>query len=89
VPAEVVDEQGEPVRVTGRAVVTAPPARVSIGGRPFRAVEAWAGPWPYDERWWDRSSHRRRARFQMMLAEAGAHLFCVEGGRWWVEATYD
>ncbi len=88
-PAEVVDEQGEPVRVTGRAVVTAPPARASIDGRPFRTVEAWAGPWPCDERWWDPPSRRRRARFQMLLAGMGAHLFHVESGRWWVEASYD
>ncbi|MCX7620489.1 MAG: DNA polymerase Y family protein [Acidimicrobiales bacterium] len=88
-PAEVIDDQGALVRVTGRAMVTNPPVRVSIDGQPFREIQAWAGPWPYDERWWDRMSRRRRARFQMVVAGTGAHLFCVEGGRWWVEASYD
>lgn len=88
-PIEVVDAQGRPVGVTGRAEVSAPPAHLSLSGRSPVAIVAWAGPWPVDERWWDRSRHRRRARFQVLDAEGTAHLVSVEAGRWWLEATYD
>ncbi|HVM07509.1 MAG TPA: DNA polymerase Y family protein [Acidimicrobiales bacterium] len=86
--AEVFDRDGAEVRVTGRGLCSAAPAQVSIGGGGWQAITAWAGPWPVDERWWDPPAHRRRARFQL-LTDAGAHLAAVEGGRWWIEATYD
>ena len=100
-PAEVVDASGAPVGVTGRGAATAPPVRLSIAGGAWAEVSAWAGPWPYDERWWsgaDRGptpdeaapeSRSRRARWQVTTAAGDAHLLSVEGGRWSVEATYD
>jgi len=103
-PAEVVDATGAPVGVDGRGAPTAPPARVSIAGGPWADVAAWAGPWPYDERWWagtarppapdageaGRLSMRsRRARWQVSTTAGTAHLLAVQGGRWSVEATYD
>ncbi len=88
-PAEVVDRDGRLVRVSGRGEASGAPARVSVGGGPAEEVRAWAGPWPADERWWDPAAHRRRARFQVVLAGGVAHLLAVEAGRWWVEATYD
>ena len=51
-PVEVVDASGAPVGVTGRGAASAPPARLSIAGGAWAEVTAWAGPWPYDERWW-------------------------------------
>src|SRR5690606_29389319 len=87
-PAEVLDAAGRPVRVDGRGEVSAPPATVAAGGQRDEVV-AWAGPWPYDERWWDPGRHRRRARLQVATAGGAAHLLAIEGGRWWVEATYD
>jgi protein ImuB len=88
-PVDVVDAEGRPVGVTGRAEVTAPPVRLTRPGRPPVAVTAWAGPWPVDERWWDPLRHRRLARFQLLDAGGTAHLLAVESGRWWLEATYD
>lgn len=88
-PVEVVDARGRPVGVTGRAEVTAAPARLTRSGEPARAVVGWAGPWPVDERWWDPARHRRRARFQVVDDTGTAHLLAVESGRWWLEATYD
>jgi protein ImuB len=52
-------------------------------------VVAWAGPWPVEERWWDPAVARRRARLQVALADGRALLLIIEGGRWWIEATYD
>jgi protein ImuB len=89
VPVEVVDQAGVPVGVSGRGLVTAAPARLSRDGAPWVVVDAWAGPWPVDERWWDAAAHRRRARFQVLAEDGRAHLLVIEGGRWWLEATYD
>ncbi len=88
-PVEVVDAAGRPVGVTGRAEVTAAPARLTRSGQRPQAVVGWAGPWPVDERWWDPVRHRRRARFQVVEESGVAHLLAVESGRWWLEATYD
>ncbi|WP_419910729.1 DNA polymerase Y family protein [Candidatus Poriferisodalis sp.] len=88
-PLMVLDADGEPVGVSGRAQLSAPPAVLRrVDGRTSR-ITAWAGPWPLDERWWDRAARRRQARFQLVLDDGTAHLCAVEGGRWQREATYD
>ena len=85
----MVAVDGQPVGVTGRAQMTAVPAAVSVDGRPPVEVTAWAGPWPTDERWWDRAAFRRRARFQVTTADGSAWLLALEAGAWWAEAAYD
>lgn len=87
--AEVVDDDGQPVAVTGRGVATAEPARLSVDGGAWHDIAGWAGPWPVDERWWHPPAHRRRARWQVVTTDGRAHLLAVHGGRWLVEATYD
>ncbi|HEX8769223.1 MAG TPA: DNA polymerase Y family protein, partial [Acidimicrobiales bacterium] len=89
VRAEVVDARGSSVKVDGRGHATGAPTRLSIAGGSWTDVAAWAGPWPLDERWWDATAHRRRARWQIVTSDGCAHLLVVEGGRWSVEATYD
>lgn len=67
---EVVDTEGRRVGVSGRGLISAPPARCRIDGaapQGWAAVRAWAGPWCIDERWWDAMAHRRRARVQVVL----------------------
>ncbi|MEO7397295.1 MAG: DNA polymerase Y family protein [Ilumatobacteraceae bacterium] len=88
VPAEVLDDAGEMVRVDGRGGLSAPPARVSVQGRTARAVTAWAGPWPVDERWWDDQQRRRMARFQITTDDGTALLAIVEHQQWWIAAVY-
>ncbi len=85
---ELVDADGRAVGVDGRFVATAHPQRARVGGR-WLQVASWTGPWPVDEKWWDASAHRRRARFQIALDDGSAHLLSLEEGRWRVEATYD
>ncbi|MFC0030478.1 DNA polymerase Y family protein [Micromonospora chaiyaphumensis] len=88
-PAAVHDAAGEPVVVSARLAVSAAPARLTVGaGRPAD-IAGWAGPWPVDERWWAPAEARRRARFQVCLADGAALLLAVEGGQWLVEAIYD
>ncbi|MFG3686343.1 DNA polymerase Y family protein [Micromonospora sp. NPDC047740] len=87
--ATVHDAAGEPVVVSARLAVSAAPARLAVGtGRPAEIV-GWAGPWPVDERWWAPAEARRRARFQVCLADGAALLLAVESGQWLVEAIYD
>jgi len=88
-PAAVHDAAGEPVGVSARLLVTAPPARLTVGTGPPTPIVGWAGPWPVDERWWAPAEARRRARFQVALADGSAVLLSLAGGRWSVEAIYD
>ncbi|MDG4782823.1 DNA polymerase Y family protein [Micromonospora sp. WMMD961] len=87
--ATVHDATGEAVVISARLAVSAPPARLVVGtGRPAEIV-GWVGPWPVDERWWAPAEARRRARFQVSLADGTALLLAVEAGQWLVEAIYD
>ena len=85
--AEVADAGGRAVEVSGRGLLTAPIAQLSVDGGPWQPVVGWAGPWPVTERWW--SVRRRRARLQVVTADGVARLLCTERGLWWVEALYD
>jgi protein ImuB len=97
-PVEVIDPAGTPITVSGRGVLSGRPAvlRPLAGseeagwrrGRP-RAITAWAGPWPVEERWWEPDRHRRLARFQMLTDDGRAHLVVAEHRRWWISAIYD
>jgi len=86
--ARVTDEAGRAVTVTGRCIVSAPPAALAVDGGPSRPVIGWAGPWPLSERWWDPAAARRRARFQLETDDGRAWLASVQDGRWQVEAAY-
>jgi len=95
IPVEVLDDWGELLGVDGRGHTTGLPAVVRplgpnpVLGRKPRAVVAWAGPWPADQRWWDPLTHRRRARLQVVLDDNSAHLLALEHQQWSIEATYD
>ena len=89
-PAELLDGNGRPVTVSGRGEASATPERLNSpalprGGGP---VEAWAGPWLQDLRWWDQPARRRRALWQIVAAGV-ACLVSVEGGAAHLEAIYD
>jgi protein ImuB len=95
-PAQLCDERGNAVVVSGRGEQSAAPARVQCavlpgGGGP---VHGWAGPWASDVRWWDPPARRRCARWQVIVdcgPDAGdvACIVVVEAGRAGVEAIYD
>ena len=86
--ADVTDEAGAAVTVTGRCVVSAAPAWLAADGEPPLRITAWAGPWPLSERWWDPAAARRRARFQLLTGDGRAWLAAVQDGRWLIEAAY-
>ena len=87
--AKVTDESGAAVTVTGRALISAPPAWLSAHGEPWLAITSWAGPWPLTERWWCPATSRRQARFQLVAEDGSAWLAVVQDGQWLIEASYD
>jgi protein ImuB len=88
-PAVVVDAAGTPVGVSARLELTGEPAGLLLGTGPPAEIAGWAGPWPVNERWWAPAEARRRARFQICLADGRAFLLSLSGGHWAVEAIYD
>jgi protein ImuB len=90
VPVNVTDEAGAAVTVTGRAAISAPPARLAAADAgPGQAITSWAGPWPVSERWWRPGNASRKARFQLVTGSGSAWLATVQDGRWLIEAGYD
>jgi protein ImuB len=87
--AVVLDAAGTPVGVSARLELTGSPAIVIVEDGAPAEIAGWAGPWPVDERWWDPAEARRRARFQIGLADGSALLMFLAAGRWSVEAIYD
>ena len=90
---ELVDFQGNPVRVTVRGMFTAEPARLDGPGSPYRGeLSWWAGPWLVDERWWDSGNGGARpgrcARAQVLVADT-ALLLCYRERRWHLEGVYE
>jgi protein ImuB len=88
-PVELLDAQGNPIRVTSRGMFSADPARLVARGQddPLRW---WAGPWPVDERWWDPDrSAGRTARAQVLLENERALLLCYRQRRWYLEGSYE
>lgn len=94
-PAELLSADGQSVRLTDRGALTSTPARLRTAdhGPDHRSrellIDAWAGPWPIDELWWDPRSARHVARCQIVAVDGTAWLVVTEGDQWWVEASYD
>ena len=88
-PVEVLDSQGNPVRVTIRGMLTAEPVRLAGESSPYRGeLSWWAGPWPVDERWWDPERSGRTARAQVLVGDT-ALLLCYRQRRWYLEGVYE
>ena len=89
-PATVVGQDGRSVAVSDRGLVIGEPTRFRPDpAGPVLGVQAWAGPWPIDELWWDPDGARQVARFQLVGLDGSAWLLLVEQGEWWTEARYD
>jgi protein ImuB len=73
-PVQVLDEAGQPVRITERGALPRPPAQFAIGAQRPVSITSWAGPWPVDERWWEAGATGLTARFQIVDVRGGAYL---------------
>lgn len=102
-PVELLDVEGNPVRVTGRGLFSSDPVRLTGDGRSGR-LSWWAGPWSVDERWWDPGNSGkagRTARVQVLLEDPGdreagdrdtgdrAMLLCYRQRQWFLEGVYE
>jgi protein ImuB len=85
----VVGPAGQPVTVTPRGAVSCVPTRFHSGSLAgWQPIDAWAGPWPVDEQWWE-AGRGPAARFQIVGVDGRAWLMRCEGGQWWTEAAYE
>ncbi|MEW2522119.1 DNA polymerase Y family protein, partial [Actinacidiphila alni] len=88
-PARLLDRAGQSVGVSGRLVISASPARLTVDGIPgVLEVIAWSAPWPVLEQWWNHDRVQRIARMQISTTAGGSWLLRVSAGRWWAEAHY-
>ena len=87
-PVHVFSDSGDVVAVDDRGSVSAAPTRFSATGTQVRALSAWAGPWPIDERWWSADA-AHAWRFQVVDETGCAWLLVLDAGGWWAEARYD
>ena len=90
-PVAVVTTAGDHVDVDERGAVHGEPEWFSSTGMAadYLRVEAWAGPWPVTERWWDATRSTALHRFQLVDVEGNAWLLALDDHRWWAEARYD
>jgi protein ImuB len=84
----LLDGHDNEVTVTGRGLLSAAPASLSIENRSQRSVQCWAGPWLVEERWWDSEEHQRLARVQLVDERNDAYVVRRQDGRWLLEADY-
>ena len=103
-PVELLDVEGNPVRVTGRGLFSSDPVRLTGDGRSGR-LSWWAGPWSVDERWWDSGNSGkagRTARVQVLFEDSEnrdpndregvtdrAMLLCYRQRQWFLEGVYE
>lgn len=87
-PADLAGTDGTPIGISARLELSAPPARLAVGGSEPVGIEAWAGPWPALEEWWEAQRARRLVRMQVVTSTGAAWLLLCEAGQWWAEGLY-
>jgi protein ImuB len=89
----VLDDAGQPVLLNGRGLLTGSPAWLGQDGKradqQLQRVEAWAGPWVLDERWWSADRRSAGARIQVVTETGTAILMRLAADDWQVEGVYD
>ena len=92
----VLDSQGHPVSLTDRGLLTGTPTwllRDEDGKEQVRSgrdrIDAWAGPWLLDERWWSGDRRPPGARVQLVTDAGEALLVRIADKGWQIEGLYD
>ena len=86
--AGAVDRPGTADRFSGVADPGRRPGQ-RASGHGHQGVDAWAGPWLLDERWWAGDRRPPGARVQIVTESGAALLVRVVAGGWQVEGMYD
>ena len=81
------DDGGQTVTVTGRGLLSRPPATIDFGRGGAVAIAWCAGPWPHDEAWWSRRA--RRAHLHVVLDDQRALWLYAERGSWLLAGVFD
>jgi protein ImuB len=80
------------VLLGGRGLLTGSPAWLSQGNGRQQRIDAWAGPWLLDERWWAADRRPTGARVQV-ITESGVALLVrlttADQAGWTIEGVYD
>jgi protein ImuB len=88
----LLDNEGKPIQLTGRGALTGSPVWLqstnSTSLNPHH-IEAWAGPWLLDERWWSADRRPTSARVQLITEAGTAMLVRLTHRGWQVEGMYD
>lgn len=79
---------GEPVHLSARGWLNADPVRAELDGV-VSEIATWAGPWRYDQRWWEADTPT--AYLQLVTADARAYLvaYAPATGEWQLKGVYD
>ena len=83
----VLDDAGRPVQLTGRGLLTGSPVWLVHDAR--QRIEAWAGPWLLDERWWSTDRRPAGGRVQLVTDDGMALLARSTPDGWNIEGVYD
>jgi len=79
------------VLLGGRGLLTGSPAWL-LQGNGKQHIDAWAGPWLLDERWWAADRRPTGARVQVITESGDAllvRLTTADPARWAIEGVYD
>lgn len=88
-PESVVVHGGADVLdVDERGFLSEQPTGIRFRDGRHEAINAWAGPWHSDERWWDVAAGRELTRIQAVTPK-GAYLLVHSTTGWWLEGIYD
>ncbi|MET0966883.1 MAG: DNA polymerase Y family protein [Nakamurella sp.] len=100
----LLDYEGKPIRLTGRGALTGSPVWLQSerreegeqrGGKQgdtsliHQHIDAWAGPWLLDERWWSADRRPTSARVQLVTESGTAMLVRLTHRGWQIEGMYD
>ncbi|MBT2486372.1 MULTISPECIES: DNA polymerase Y family protein [unclassified Microbacterium] len=82
-PIGVLAADGALISIDERGALSHEPAHIDGAG-----VQAWAGPWPVQERRWAADGGKRGHRLQIVDDRDRAWLVFRAGERWWAEGRY-
>ncbi|WP_053546071.1 Y-family DNA polymerase [Corynebacterium deserti] len=88
----MIDAESQRIYVTAEALLSSSPYALAWGKARY-LITGWAGPWPVDDRWWEKNG-TKYARLQVVgravseERQLSAWLLIWKDSKWRIEATY-